>query len=126
MKYLEALAISILAVFAPVKAVMLATLGLVFFDFITGIGAAKKRKEPITSTGFKRTIGKIFVYEIALAMGFLCEQYFTGNSIPVCKLISALIGLTEISSVLENLDTINGSGLFKSIIDKVAQNQEHK
>lgn len=123
MKYLEALLMSCLAVFAPVKAVLITTLVLVLFDAVSGILAAKKRGEEITSTGLKRTVGKLVLYESALCMAFLCEQYLTGPTFPVFKMVSAMIGLVELKSALENLDTISGRSLFKVIVDKITQKQ---
>ncbi len=124
MKWFEALALSILAIFAPVKAVLLTTLILVLFDTLTGVLAAYKRGEPITSSGFKRTVGKILLYECALCMAFLAQQYLTGDSTPVFKLVSAMIGLVETKSILENLDSINGTSLFKILVDKITQKSE--
>lgn len=121
MKYLEALALSILAVFAPIKAVMLVTLVLIIADTITGILAARKRGEPITSTGFKRTVGKLLLYESALCLAFLVEQYITGPAIPVSKLVSSMIGLTELKSILENCDDISGKSIFQAVVDRITQ-----
>jgi len=126
MRYLESLVLAFLAVFLPIKAVLLTTLGLVFFDAATGVMAAYKRKEKITSGGLKRTIGKIFLYEMALCLAFLCEQYLTGDLAPVCKLITTAIGLVELKSILENLDSINGTSLFKLAVDKITQKELEK
>lgn len=121
--FLESIALSILIVFAPIKATLLAVLALIVADFITGIIAAYKRKEPITSAGFKRSIGKIFLYEVALALSFMVHQYLTGDLLPADKLVAALIGVTELKSVLENLDSISGTSFLQTIIAKVTQSQ---
>jgi phage-related holin len=122
--YLEALALSIVAVFAPIKAVMLVTLTLVMCDFITGVWASRKQGKPITSSGFKRTVGKILIYETALCMAFLVHQYLTGDLIPADKLIASLIGLVELKSCLENFDIITGQDTFKAILDRILQAQK--
>ena len=123
MKYLEAALLSLLAVFAPVKAAVITVAVLTILDMVMGVLAARKRGEPITSSGFKRTVGKIALYETALCMGFLVQQYLTGDIFPASKLIAALIGLVECSSILENMDTLNGSPLFKTIISRITQSQ---
>lgn len=121
MKYLETLILALAAVFAPVKAVMITAMSLVIIDLITGVMAARKRGEKITSSGFKRTVGKIFLYESAICIGFLVQQYLTGELFPASKLIAALIGLTELKSILENLDGISDDSFFKTIITRVLQ-----
>ncbi len=116
--------ISIAAVFAPVQHVMLVTLAMIAADLITGILAARKQNTPISSSGLRRTVSKIFVYELTIALGFLVETYMTGPIIPVVKIITSFIGLTELKSCMENLDVINGSSLLKSIIDKLGSSNQ--
>lgn len=117
-KYLEALAISAWAVFAPIKAVMLTTGVLIFADLATGIWAARRRKEPITSKGISRTVAKIVLYEMALAISFLVHQYMVGDALPADKLVAGLIGIVELKSILENMNSINGSPVFSTVIAK--------
>ena len=124
MKFIETLALSILAVFAPIQATIAVVALLILADLITGIIASKKRGEPITSAGIKRTVGKVFLYEIALCLSFLVQQYLTGDYLPACKLVGALIGLTELKSILENLETISGDRLFRVVLSKITQSQK--
>lgn len=114
------LLISILAVFAPIKATLVAITTLVLLDLITGLVSAIKQKLPITSAGLSRTIVKFGVYYIAILAGFLTEQYLMSGLLPVMKIVAGMIGATELKSILENLDGINGSPLFNTIIQKLA------
>jgi len=123
MRYLEAFILAVVTVFAPAKTALIAALALVFFDFVTGVLAARKRKEKITSAGFKRTVGKIVLYEMALCMAFLAQEFLLGDDVPAFKLISTMIGLVELKSILENLDTINGKPVFRAILKKITQKQ---
>lgn len=123
MKLLQNLAIAILAVLAPIKAVLLTTMVLVASDLVLGVIAAHKRKEKITSQGLRRTAAKLFVYEMAIMLGFLAETYLIGPIAPVSKVISAFIGLTELKSIVENLNDISGQSVFKVLINKIS-NQE--
>lgn len=125
MKVLENISLALIAVFAPIQAVVLTTLALVMIDLITGLVAARKRKEPITSAGIKRTVGKIMLYEIAIAAAFLCQTYLTGDILPVSKLVSALIGIVELKSILENLDGASGNKLFEAIISRLVQSEKN-
>lgn len=124
---LKLLALSILSIFSPIKPILLTALTLVLIDLIIGVVAAKKRGESITSSGFQRTIIKLFVYMSAIILGFLTETYLTGDTVAVCKIISSFVGLTEFTSILESLNEISGGSLLKSIISKLgSKNEENK
>lgn len=119
MKSLGLLAASLLAIFAPIETVLATTLVLVAVDLVTGVIAAKKQGLPITSAGFGRTVSKLAVYEVAVLVGFLVEQYMTGAAIPISKIISAFIALTETTSIVENLNIITGTNLFASLLTSI-------
>ncbi len=118
-QHLINIGLAIAAVFAPVQHVMLVTLIMIAIDLVTGILAARKQAIAINSSGLRRTITKLFIYELTIALGYLVETYMTGPTIPVVKIITSFIGLTELKSVMENLDIINGSSLLKTIIEKL-------
>lgn len=111
--------IALLAVFAPVHAVMLSAMTLILADLVTGVWAAKKRGENITSSGFQRTLVKLAVYEVAIALGYITQHYLMGDILPVCNIIGTYVGLTELTSAYENIDGIAGGDLLKSILDKL-------
>lgn len=121
MKMLEALGISVLALLAPIKTMAIAAVCLTALDLPLGIIAAKKRKEIITSSGLKRTAIKIFVYEMALVLGFIVQKYLISDSIPLINLVSTLVGVVELKSALENLEEIYGSPFLSKIIDLLSQ-----
>jgi phage-related holin len=119
MKFLEALLAAVLAVFAPIKMIIITTLVLVFADLFTGMIAAYKRGELMKSSAMRRTVTKILVYLSAVCLGFLVETYMLEGYLAVSKIVAGLIGVVELKSILENLDNINGSPLFKSLIKKL-------
>jgi hypothetical protein len=114
------LLLSAVLVFAPIKATLIAVMVLTMVDLASGLIAARKRGEAITSTGLKRTLIKIAVYEIVVLLGFITEQYLTGDLLPVVKILAGLVGITELKSVLENLEEITGMPLLKMFIQKLA------
>lgn len=121
------LLLATLAVFAPIKTAIITAFALALIDTILGIIAAKKRGESINSAGLRRSIVKIFVYEAAIMLGYLTETYMTGPEIPVDKIITGFVGLTEITSIVENLNEITGSNLLGSLISKLgSQNALNK
>jgi phage-related holin len=121
---LSNLALATLLVFLPIKATLTVVMVLVLVDLVTGILAARKRGEKITSSGLKRTVIKLLVYESVVMLGFLTEQYLTGDIVPVVKILGGLVGLTELKSVLENAEELTGIPLIQVIIDKLSQQEK--
>lgn len=123
MRTLKILLFSTLSIFAPLKPVLIAVFALVMLDFILGVLAARKRQEAITSSGFKRTVIKLFVFQSAIIAAFVTEVYLTGDLAPVQKIVSCFIGLTELTSIAENLNEISGGSLLKALIAKIGAKQ---
>jgi hypothetical protein len=117
--YIMGLVVSTVAVFAPIKAVLIVTGLLIFADLITGVLAARKKGEQITSAGLRRTVTKIAIYNTAIMLGFLSETYMLDGIIPVSKIASGLIAVVELSSLYENLNVLHGSNIFKALLEKL-------
>ena len=107
------------SVFLPIKAALITILVLVLCDLILGVWVAMKSRQPITSCGRRRTLIKLVIYELALMLGYLAETFLIGEQVPVCKLVSAFVGLTEIKSIMENLNEIGGGSLFTALLSKL-------
>lgn len=122
--YLFATLTAIVGVFAPIKEILATVLVLILLDLITGMLAAYKRKEPISSSAIRRTVGKILVYEVAIAAGFLAQAFLIKDLLPVASLIGSVVGLVELKSVLENLNSINGTNVLRSVIDKLGSDNK--
>lgn len=117
--WLTNLVVSLSAVFLPVKEILLVVGVLIVADFVTGIAASRKKKTPITSAGFKRSVVKMLVYQTAVLTGFLVEAYLLKHSLPVTNIVAGVIGLTEFKSVLENLHVVNGGSVATDILEKL-------
>lgn len=124
--FIENAFIALLAVLAPAQSMILTTLALVVIDLTTGLIAAFKQKQKITSSGIRRTATKLFVYQTAIILAFLTQTYLTGDSVPVCSLVAGFIGLTEFVSVLENLNKISDNQLLKVLLSKVKDLKKKK
>lgn len=116
---LKVLALALIAIFAPTKQVLLSTLALILADLLFGLLAARQQGQPITSNGLKRTVIKFFVYNSAILLSFLVGEYLVPLDLPVMKMVTGLIGMTELKSVLENLDIIHGGNFFKALVTKL-------
>lgn len=121
--YAKALALSALAVFAPIKPLLWATLFLVCFDTVTGVFAARKKGEAVSSAKLRRCVSKALVYSAALLCGHVAGLYLLASDIPV-KLIAGALGTVELLSVLENLNRITGGSVFKGVLSKLGSPNE--
>lgn len=112
-----------LAVLAPIKAVLIATGVIIIIDLATGLVRAMKAKEKISSSVMRRTVSKFLIYQVAIISGFILETYLMPD-MPVTKLVSSVIGLVEAKSILENLDEIHGSNIFKALLKKLGSDND--
>ena len=123
-KWLIALALSALALLAPVTGLMGAVGVLIGADFITGVLAARKRGEALTSKAMSRTITKALVYQLAVISAFALEGLVPGG-LPIAKLIAAAVALVEFRSLTENVKTLTGVDMT-SILEKIQKKREDK
>lgn len=123
LKLFEVVALSIAAIFAPIKSLLVTTAVMITVDLITGIWAAVNRKEHITSAGLRRTVSKILVYEVAIMLAYLAEHYMS-DIIPFVKMTSAMVSVVELKSIYENIDSIGGGGLLKTLVDKLGSTNQ--
>lgn len=115
------LALATLLVFAPIKSALVVVMLLVAVDLWSGIWAAKKRGDKITSTGLKRTVVKLLVYEGVITLTYLVEHFLTGPFLPLVNIMAGYIGITELKSVLENIEEVTGIDVLKNLISKLTQ-----
>lgn len=118
-KWLEAILLAAWSLLMPIHSLIITAGILIGLDLVSGIWAAIKRKEKISSAVLGRTVSKILLYELAIIAGWLCGHYMMGDLVPVSNLVAGAIGVVEIKSILENADSINGSSIFASIIAKI-------
>jgi hypothetical protein len=126
MDFLKWVAVAILGVLAPAKALIISVFFLIVADLVTGIWAALKRKEEISSAVMRRTISKFVIYQVAVISAVLVETYMLENFVPVSKIIASVIGLVELKSILENCNYILGQDLFKLAIQKLGSDNDPK
>ncbi|MDW8347253.1 MAG: phage holin family protein [Bacteroidia bacterium] len=126
--FLKYLGVAIISLLAPIKAILITTSLLILADTITGIIAAYKRGEEINSTGFKKTIIKLFLYNLVIILAFLIEKFIFDEFIPFVKIGAMVIALTEFKSVIENFESITGIQLvqIKKIIEDKTNHQQQE
>ena len=97
----------IFSFFVPIKGFLLFTVAVVFADTITGIKAAKKEGQKISSKGLYRTTEKIVVYFVAILIFEGAKNTFT-IPFPITYMVAMMISATELFSVAENIKRITG------------------
>jgi len=88
--------------FIPIKGFLLFTVAVVFADTITGIKAAKKEGQKISSKGLYRTTEKIVVYFVAILIFEGAKNTFS-IPFPITYMVAMIISGTELFSVAENV-----------------------
>ena len=101
--------------FSPAYPIMIGIGFLVTMDFITGILAAKKRGEIITSKKMRPTIMKGFGYMASILIAFIMQNIFL-TDMEVMKIVSGLVAMIELKSLDENLLDITGKSVFKQFL----------
>lgn len=112
----------------PIKDFLILTVALVVADVVSGMLAAKKRGEKITSRGFYRTLEKFTVYFLAISIAAGLHSVFIAPNlggimpnIPLVPLVAGSICFTEFLSFRENVEQITGVdilGGFKKIVNQ--------
>lgn len=108
-----------IAALAPIHAVMITVGVLIFADLITGIWAARKKNEEFSSARLRDSISKIAIYQLVIITGYLVETHLIHNLVPVTKLVAGVIGMVEITSLIENANKILGQNMFGILLDKL-------
>ena len=118
-EWTQNLLLALVAVFAPVQSMLLAVGALIAIDFVTGVWRAVKQHEPITSTGFRRSIAKMVAYQLAVISAFVLERYMLADALPAAKIVASVVGITEVKSIFENLRLITGIDLWAQVLTKI-------
>lgn len=106
----------------PVADFMILCSALVVVDFITGVLAAKKRKEQLSSKGFQRTITKITLYFVAILLSRGMDVVFLYNittKFSFSYIVAGFVCLTEFKSNLENIGTLTGTDIWGHIVSRM-------
>ena len=101
--------------FIPIKGFLLFTVFVVFSDTVTGILAARKRGERITSKGLYRTSQKVVVYFVGIMIFEGARNTF---SLPlnITYMVAFTIATTELYSIAENIKSMTGVNIGTLIL----------
>jgi hypothetical protein len=113
-----------LAVFLPIKELMLTIGFLVGADMVVGIWKALKLKQRIRSRRMSDTITKLLLYQIAIMSGFLIETFIISELIPITKLVATVIAVIEFKSIIESIESVTGKDLWSRIKTIIGRKSE--
>jgi len=109
-----------LAILSPIYDVMGAVIVLVLIDFATGVGAAMKIKEAVSSRKMRNTVNKFLFYTLTIIAAHIVETKIT-SSLPWLKLVSGFIAITELRSIFENFNRIFSINIWDFIKEILKQ-----
>lgn len=112
------------AALVPIKPVIVTVGVLIVSDLITGVWAAKKRGEQISSAALGRTVSKMVVYQTAVITGFLLQKYLLNDAVPVVNIVGGVIGMVEFKSFVENANVIVDGDIMKEILKKLGSKND--
>ena len=122
--WLWPLVVSGFAALAPIHTVLFVVGLLILIDTITGVWAAYKEGQKITSAKLRRLVSKIVIYNIAVISAFLLENWLLEGLLPVSKIVAGAVGSVEMKSILENGNRITGLDLFSEVIKRLGSKND--
>lgn len=124
---LKSIALLIAAFLAPIASIVFAVIFLIFVDLITGILASMKEKIRVTSSALSRTIAKTLVYCTAIVVAFVAHKYLlVGFDFPIESVVSGFIAITEMKSIMENLNRLSKQSVLKDLILLLSNERERR
>lgn len=110
---------SLFVFLTPIRELIYATGALLIIDFILGVLSSRKRGIGFNSKDGKKTIVKMFIYEIAILTGFLLDKYFVPGNV-IVRVVMMAIGLIESQSIFENIYILTGLDIWGALKAKMA------
>ena|SRR3972149_2396958 len=112
--YSDRLVLILITFFAPLLPAMVAVGLLIIIDTITGVIAARRNKETVTSKKMGGILTKMLVYQLLIISAHLCEA-FLFPIIPFVKITIAFLAVVEFKSISENFQKSTGLPFLKFI-----------
>ena len=107
--------------FSPIAYLIFGVGIMVFFDWIAGVAAARKKGKAIVSGGFYRTFVKYALYSIGVIATRILEILLKDKiNIPFASLLAGFILVIEYKSVMENISIATGVNLWDWVKEKIS------
>lgn len=117
----------IISFFTPIAKLMFVVGILVTFDIITGVIAAKKRGEKITSKKLGASVTKTLLYFITIILAQLMQNNFLPSfDQSITKAVSGIFAIIEFKSNLENISSATGIDLLDKLKEYIETKRQVK
>lgn len=105
---------SVMAFFEPLWVLILWFFVFIACDFVTGISAAIKERQIITSNGLSRTIKKLLMYTMVIVLVHAIDKdMLVVVDLGLAKICATIICGIELYSILENCYRLTGNAVFQ-------------
>lgn len=121
-KYWMLVITGVITFLAPIQETLFFVGMISVADFVTGVIKAQKAG----NVNSRKMVNKLYAvvgYFIGILIAHSLEGYF-GDAIPMVKAVVAIIALTEIQSVRENIKEISGTDILSPLTKFLQRKQE--
>ena len=102
--------------FAPVYGLCISITSFIIIDYITGIAAARKRKEKIVSRKMMLSFHKLWASNLIVMLLYWMPSICFGTSLYIPESAAFVILSAHIFSIGENCGILTGSNIFSKIV----------
>ena len=123
-KYIAYIIAGAVTFFTPLAPTLFFVGFLVLADFVTGVSKASKEKNVRSSKMIKKFYDSIG-YFIGILVAQVVEIYF-GDAVPIVKAVVAIIALTELQSLRENIHALTGTDILHPLMNIIKKKSENE
>ena len=133
---LPATIITIVAFFAPIKALLILVGLFIASDSVFGMIRAKKVGEALTSRRFSKIVSKMVLYQLAVLSFYALDKLILGDLISlfftvpfqflVTKVVALMLVTIELQSIRENIKIAYGVDIWEKAKCLIQRGQEFK
>lgn len=114
---------AVLTYLAPLQSTLFVVGAISVIDFITGIMSAKTKNELITSNKMIRKFYAVLSYFLAILIAHVIGGYY-GDADFMVKAVVAIIAVSELQSVRENIKGVTNLDILKPLINMLERKSE--
>ena len=114
---------AVLTYLAPLQSTLFVVGAISLIDFITGIMSAKTKSEVITSNKMIRKFYAVLSYFLAILISHVIGGYY-GDADFMVKAVVAIIAVSELQSVRENIKGVTNLDILKPLINMLERKSE--
>ena len=114
---------AVLTYLAPLQSTLFVVGAISLIDFITGIMSANTKGEVITSNKMIRKFYAVLSYFLAILISHVIGGYY-GDADFMVKAVVAIIAVSELQSVRENIKGVTNLDILKPLINMLERKSE--